>query len=113
MRLNRFLALAGIASRRGSEEFIVSGRVTVNGKICTDLATQVADSDSIKVDGHLVRAQQFVYVLLNKPPDVLTTRSDEKSRRTIYDLLPRTLPKLAHVGRLDKESEGLLLLHCK
>jgi 23S rRNA pseudouridine2605 synthase len=110
MRLNRFLALAGIASRRGSEEFIVSGRVTVNGKICTDLATQVADSDSIKVDGHLVRAQQFVYVLLNKPPDVLTTRSDEKSRRTIYDLLPRTLPKLAHVGRLDKESEGLLLL---
>jgi len=110
MRLNRFLALAGIASRRGSEKFIRDGRVSVNGKVCTDFSTRIAPSDHVKVEGRPVRAREFVYILLNKPPDYLTTRADEKSRKTIYDLLPDKLPKLAHVGRLDKESEGLLLL---
>ena len=110
MRLNRFLALAGVASRRGAEEFIRHGRVTVNGALSTELATQVEPTDQVKVDGHLVRTQAFVYLLLNKPADYVTTRSDERSRKTIYDLLPGDLPHLAHVGRLDKESEGLLLL---
>src|ERR1700757_1114449 len=110
MRLNRFLALAGIASRRGAEAFIRDGRVSVNGKICTDLSTQVVSSDHVKVEGRPVRAREFVYIFLNKPRDYLTTRSDERSRKTIFDLLPSKLPKLAHVGRLDKESEGLLLL---
>jgi 23S rRNA pseudouridine2605 synthase len=110
VRLNRFLALAGISSRRGAEEFIRHGRVTLNGALSTDLATQVAPSDQVRVDGHLVRTQDFIYLLLNKPPDFLATRSDERSRKTIYDLLPGDLPNLAHVGRLDKESEGLLLL---
>ena len=110
MRLNRFLALAGLSSRRGAEEYIRHGRVTVNGQLSTNLATQVAPSDQVKVDGQTVRTQEFVYLLLNKPPDYLTTRSDERSRKTIYDLLPPDLPNLAHVGRLDKESEGLLLL---
>ena len=110
MRLNRFLALAGLSSRRGAEEYIRHGRVTVNGQLSTNLATQVAPSDQVKVDGQTVRTQEFVYLLLNKPADFLTTRSDERSRKTIYDLLPADLPNLAHVGRLDKESEGLLLL---
>jgi 23S rRNA pseudouridine2605 synthase len=110
VRLNRFLALAGISSRRGAEEFILHGRVTLNGALITDLATQVAPSDQVRVDGHLVRTQDFIYLMLNKPPDFLATRSDERSRKTIYDLLPGDLPNLAHVGRLDKESEGLLLL---
>jgi 23S rRNA pseudouridine2605 synthase len=110
MRLNRYLALAGLASRRGAEEFIVGGRVTINGRLCTDLATQVNETDSIKVDGRPLRPHDFLYLLLKKPAGVLTTRSDEKSRKTIYDLLPPALPKLAHVGRLDRESEGLLLL---
>jgi 23S rRNA pseudouridine2605 synthase len=110
MRLNRFLALAGIASRRGAEEFIRDGRVTVNGKVCTDFSTRVTASDQVKVEGQTVKAKEFIYILLNKPRDFLTTRSDEKSRKTIYDLLPPKLPELAHVGRLDKESEGLLLL---
>jgi 23S rRNA pseudouridine2605 synthase len=110
MRLNRFLALAGIASRRGAEEFIRDGRVTVNGTVCTDLSTQISTTDHVKVEGRLVRAGEYIYLLLNKPPDYLTTRSDEMSRKTIYELLPRGLPRLAHVGRLDKESEGLLLL---
>ena len=110
MRLNRFLALAGISSRRGAEEYIRHGRVTVNGELKTELATLVTPSDLVRVDGHIVRTQQFIYLLLNKPADFLTTRSDERSRKTIYDLLPGDLPSLAHVGRLDKESEGLLLL---
>ena len=110
MRLNRFLALAGLSSRRGAEEYIRHGRVTVNGELKTDLATQVAFSDHVRVDGQVVRTQEFVYLLLNKPADFLTTRSDERSRKTIYQLLPGDLPNLAHVGRLDKESEGLLLL---
>jgi 23S rRNA pseudouridine2605 synthase len=110
VRLNRFLALSGVSSRRGAEEYIRHGRVTVNGQLSTNLATQVAPSDQVKVDGKIVRTQEFVYLLLHKPADYLTTRSDERSRKTIYDLLPGGLPKLAHVGRLDKESEGLLLL---
>jgi 23S rRNA pseudouridine2605 synthase len=110
VRLNRFLALAGLSSRRGAEEYIRHGRVTVNGELKTDLATQVAFSDQVRVDGQVVRTQEFVYLLLNKPADFLTTRSDERSRKTIYQLLPGDLPNLAHVGRLDKESEGLLLL---
>src|ERR1700730_11948587 len=110
VRLNRFLALAGVSSRRGAEEYIRHGRVTVNGKLSTDLATQVAASDKVRVDGHIVRTQEFIYLLLNKPADFLTTRSDERSRKTIYDLLRSDLPNLAHVGRLDRESEGLLLL---
>jgi len=84
--------------------------VTVNGALNTDLATQVDPSDHVRVDGKIVRSQEFIYLLLNKPVDFLTTRSDERSRKTIYDLLPGDLSNLAHVGRLDKESEGLLLL---
>lgn len=110
MRLNRFLALAGISSRRGAEAFIRDGLVSVNGKVCTDFSTQIAPADHVKVQGRPVRARELVYILLNKPRDFLTTRADERSRKTIYDLLPGKLPKLAHVGRLDRESEGLLLL---
>jgi 23S rRNA pseudouridine2605 synthase len=110
MRLNRFLALAGVSSRRGAEEFIRDGRVTVNGTVCTDFSMQVFSSDRVKVEGRLIRAGEYHYLLLNKPRNFLSTRADEKSRRSIYDLLPASLPKLAHVGRLDLESEGLLLL---
>ena len=110
MRLNRFLALAGISSRRGAEKYIRDGRVTVNGELITDLARQVSPSDRVRVDGRVVQTKELIYLLLNKPADFVTTRSDEGSRKTIYSLLPESLPGLAHVGRLDKESEGLLLL---
>jgi 23S rRNA pseudouridine2605 synthase len=110
MRLNRFLALAGVASRRGAEGIILDGRVSVNGATSTDLATQVSPDDQVRVGGRIVRTRELVYILLNKPRNYLTTRSDERSRKTIYELLPRHALNLAHVGRLDKESEGLLLL---
>jgi 23S rRNA pseudouridine2605 synthase len=108
--LNRFLALAGISSRRGAEKYIRDGRVTVNGEVITDLAIRVSPSDRVRVDGRTVQSKEFIYLLLNKPADFITTHSEEGSRKTIYSLLPENLQNLAHVGRLDKESEGLLLL---
>lgn len=110
MRLNKFLASAGLGSRRGCEVLIRDGRVTVNGKTCTDLATQVHESDAVKADGRLVRPESQMTLLLNKPRGYLCTRADTHDRKTIYDLIPGNFPRLAHVGRLDKESEGLILL---
>jgi 23S rRNA pseudouridine2605 synthase len=110
MRLNRYLAQSGVASRRAVEEIILEGRVTVNGAVCTELSRQVAPTDSVKVDGKLVRPTEPIYVLLNKPVDYVTTRSDDRSRPTIYQLLPKNFHQLAHVGRLDIDSEGLLIL---
>ncbi|MFZ0504261.1 MAG: pseudouridine synthase [Chthoniobacterales bacterium] len=110
MRLNRYLAQSGIASRRAVEEIILAGRITVKGAVCTELSRQVAPTDSVKVDGKLVRPTEPIYVLLNKPVDYVTTRSDDRSRPTIYQLLPKNFHQLAHVGRLDIDSEGLLIL---
>jgi 23S rRNA pseudouridine2605 synthase len=110
VRLNRYLAQSGVASRRAVEEIILAGRVTINGAVCAELSSQVISKDSVKVDGKLVRPAESIYVLLNKPVDYVTTRSDDRARQTIYELLPRNLHQLAHVGRLDIDSEGLLIL---
>jgi 23S rRNA pseudouridine2605 synthase len=110
MRLNRYLAQSGVASRRAVEELILAGRVAINGAICIELGRQVEPTDSVKVDGKIVRPDELLYVLLNKPVDYVSTRSDDRSRSTIYDLLPKKLQQLAHVGRLDIDSEGLLIL---
>lgn len=110
MRLNRFLAHAGVASRRSSEDLIRAGRVTVNGALVTNLATQVSEKDAVKVDGRLLRTQQSLTALLHKPAGYVCSASDEAGRKTIFDLLPRNWPRLFHVGRLDKESEGLLIV---
>lgn len=110
MRLNRFLASAGLGSRRGVEELITSGQVRVNGKVVTDLATQVGPDDAVKVGSRLLRAEQKITVLLNKPPGYVCSASDERDRKTIFDLLPANWPRVYHVGRLDKDSEGLLLV---
>lgn len=110
MRLNRYLASAGLGSRRGCEQLILEGRVTVNGQVRTDLGTQVGERDAVKVNGKLVHSQKPLYVLLNKPVGYLCTASDTHQRRTIFDLLPPEWPRLFHVGRLDKESCGLLIL---
>jgi 23S rRNA pseudouridine2605 synthase len=110
MRLNRFLASAGLGSRRGVEELITTGQVRVNGRVVTDLATQVGPDDAVKVGSRLLRAEQKITVLLNKPPGYVCTASDERDRKTIFQLLPPNWPRLYHVGRLDKDSEGLLLV---
>jgi len=110
MRLNRFLAAAGLGSRRSCERLIADGHVSVNGSRVEKLATVIADGDDVRVDGRQVRVARPVYVLFNKPRGVVVTRSDERGRHTVYDFLPPEFSTLFHVGRLDKESEGLLLL---
>ena len=110
MRLNRFLAAAGLGSRRSCEELIATGAVVINGSRVDKLATVVGDGDDVRVHGRIIRVARPVYVLFHKPRGFVVTRSDERGRRTIYDLLPPEFTTLFHVGRLDKESEGLLLL---
>ena len=110
MRLNRFLAAAGVASRRGADELIASGRVTVNGKTCTDFHFQPAATDHVKLNGKIVRQRAHVYLALNKPPSFVCTRRDPHVTDTIFDLLPPKFSTLNYVGRLDAQSEGLLLL---
>lgn len=110
MRLNRFLASAGLGSRRGVETLIREGRVKINGRVIEDLATQVAPQDVVKVGQKVVRAEPILHVLLYKPRGFLVTASDELERRTIFNCLPPEWPRVFHVGRLDRESEGLLIL---
>lgn len=111
-RLQKLLAAGGIASRRKAEELITSGRVTVNGKIVTELGTK-ADfgKDKIAVDGKPVeRKERKIYVMLNKPEGYLCTVTDTHGRPTVLDLLPDWHVRLYPVGRLDMDSSGLLLL---
>lgn len=110
MRLNRFLSLCGLGSRRGVENLVREGRVTVNGSVVNELAVQIGDDDAVTVDGRPVRPEKPIVLVLNKPKGYLCTREDTHERATIYDLLPLRFQKLHHVGRLDKDSEGLILL---
>jgi 23S rRNA pseudouridine2605 synthase len=110
VRLNRFLATAGLGSRRHCDELIGAGRVTVNGQPCTNFGTQVSERDHIKVGHKLVRPKESLTILLHKPAGFVSTRRDPHARDTIFDLLPPKFSRLFNVGRLDAQSEGLLLL---
>lgn len=110
MRLNRFLASAGLGSRRSVEELILTEQVRINGKVVTDLATQVQPGDAVKVGRRLVHSELPLTAVLYKPRGYICSKSDEQGRKTIFDLLPHNWPRVFHVGRLDKESEGLLLV---
>jgi 23S rRNA pseudouridine2605 synthase len=110
MRLNRFLAAAGVASRRKCDELISTGRVTINGRVCTDFSAQPTERDHVKVKGKLVRTERPMTIVINKPAGFVSTRSDPHARNTIFDLLPPKFPRLFNIGRLDTQSEGLLLL---
>ncbi|HOE95814.1 MAG TPA: pseudouridine synthase [Candidatus Sumerlaeota bacterium] len=112
MRLNRFLAAAGLGSRRAVEQMIRDGRVAVNGQTVTQLATQVDERrDRVELDGRPVRpAAQTLYLMLNKPRGYDVTRGGRHHHRRVYDLLPREVhPSVQAVGRLDRNSTGLLL----
>ncbi len=114
MRLNRHLAAAGFGSRRSVEDLIRDGRVRVNGRVVTDLATTVEPGDAVAVGSRVARAPELVHLLFHKPKHVLCSTQDEtgEGRSTVFSLLPRDLglPRLFTVGRLDYDSEGLLLL---
>jgi 23S rRNA pseudouridine2605 synthase len=111
-RLQKILAQAGIASRRQSEQIILEGRVTVNGKVVTELGSKADfERDHIKVDGRLLHApKRHVYIALNKPDSTVTTVSDPQGRTTVMQLLRNVKDRVYPVGRLDYHSEGLLLL---
>jgi 23S rRNA pseudouridine2605 synthase len=111
VRLQKFLAQAGVASRRGSEELIVAGRVTINGRAATELGVRVDPArDDVRVDGRRVRPATEQWFALHKPRGYLSTRSDPEGRRTLYELVPPPMRRLFYVGRLDFDSEGLVLL---
>ena len=110
MRLNRYLSQCGIASRRGAEQIILEGRVSINGHVITNLATQVSPEDKVVVDGKPVQAELPIVIAINKPRGYICSHGDTHERMTIYDLLPLKYQNLHHVGRLDKESEGLILM---
>ncbi len=112
VRLQKLIAGTGLASRRKAEELITSGRVTINGSVVRELGTKVdPDRDHVKVDGkHLRAAQPYVYVLLNKPKNVMSTLDDPEGRPTVKDFLRGVTVRVFPVGRLDFDSEGLMLL---
>jgi len=110
LRLNRFLAAAGIGSRRHCDELIAAGRVTINGQTCTNFSAQPGERDHVKVDGKLVRAERPLHIIFHKPAGFVSTRKDPRARDTIFELLPAKFPRLFNVGRLDAQSEGLLIL---
>lgn len=111
VRLQKFLAEAGLASRRASEQVIVAGRVTVNGRVASQLGCKVdPQHDRVAVDGRLLTRKRKLYVALNKPPGYICTRGTEDDRKRIGDLLPREWTELFSVGRLDYQSEGLIFL---
>lgn len=110
LRLNRFLAAAGVGSRRHCDELIAAGRVTINGRVVTDFSAQPNESDHVKVAGKMVRPERRLDIILHKPAGFVSTRRDPHARDTIFDLLPPHFPRLFNVGRLDAQSEGILIL---
>jgi 23S rRNA pseudouridine2605 synthase len=110
MRFNRFLAAAGVGSRRHCDELIATGRVAINGKVCTDFSAQPTPRDHVKVDGKLVHAGSLLTIMLHKPAGFVSTRKDVHARDTIFELLPRKFSHLFNIGRLDAQTEGLILL---
>ena len=110
VRLNKYIADSGITSRRKSEELILEGRISVNGKIVKELSHKVdPDNDEVKFDGEKISPQRHLYFLMNKPKGVITSTSDERNRKTVVDLI-KTKDKIFPVGRLDYNSTGVLLL---
>ncbi len=110
IRLQKYLAQCGVASRRKAEEYILAGRVRVNGKIVNEVGTKVSAGDKVEFDGQEVATEVFGVVLLYKPLDVITTRSDTHDRATIMDLLPPEYQTYFPVGRLDQDTTGLVIM---
>ncbi len=110
MRLNRFIANAGVCSRREADKFIAAGLVTVNGKTTTELGVKVKMTDDVRFDGRKLNAEKKVYLLLNKPKDYVTTTGDPHADRTVMDLIRDACEERVYpVGRLDKSTTGVLL----
>lgn len=110
IRLNRFIANAGICSRRDADKLIQEGEITVNGKIITELGTKIKPSDKVKYRNKALHREKFAYVLLNKPKDFITTMDDPENRKTVMSLVKKASnARIYPVGRLDRNTTGLLL----
>ena len=110
MRINKYIAQSGFCSRRKADEYILSGKVKVNGVVITMLGFEIRTKDKVTVEGKFIKADKLEYYKFYKPTGYITTKSDEKGRRTIYDILPKEYHHLNPVGRLDKDSSGLIIL---
>ncbi len=111
LRLNRFIAMSGVCSRREADELIKAGKVKVNGEVVTEMGVTVSPDASVEYDGKMLKAEKKVYVLLNKPKDTVTTTDDPEGRRTVMDIVAGASPERIYpVGRLDRNTTGILLL---
>lgn len=111
MRINKYIAQCGIASRRKAEDIIKSKKVKVNGKVTTDLSTEIKDTDIVSIDNKTVKiVSNLVYYKLNKPKGYITSTSDDKDRKTVINLMRGIHYRVFPIGRLDYDTEGLLLL---
>ena len=110
VRLNKFIASSGLCSRRKADELIEQGVVKVNGTVVKELGFSVSTKDKVTVNGQPLKKSNLVYIKYYKPAGYITTMSDEKGRKTIYDILPQEVKDLKPVGRLDKDSTGLLIM---
>ncbi|MCX8079954.1 MAG: rRNA pseudouridine synthase [Bacteroidia bacterium] len=110
IRLNRYLSMAGICSRREADEYIKAGLVKVNGKVVDELGVKVKKTDKVTFNDKLITPEKKIYILLNKPKGYITTRNDEKGRKTVMDLVAHLATERVYpVGRLDRNTTGLLL----
>jgi len=111
IRLNKFIAHAGLCSRREADIYIAAGKVTVNGKMITEMGFKVRAKDSVVVNGQKILLEPFVYLLLNKPRNTITTTDDDRGRNTVLDEVEHaTGYRVYPVGRLDRNTTGLLVL---
>ncbi|MCQ2743581.1 MAG: rRNA pseudouridine synthase [bacterium] len=109
-RLNKYIASSGLCSRRKADELIEQGKVFVNDKVVNELGFQVSVKDKVVVEGKLIKPAKLEYYRFYKPAGYITTAEDEKSRKTIYDIIPPELKHLKPIGRLDKDSTGLIIM---
>ena len=110
MRINKYLAHCGVASRRKSEALILDGRITVNGRVMRDLSVTISDGDKVRLDDSLISIpRNFEYYILHKPKDYICTSSDELGRKNVTELI-KTNHRIYSVGRLDKDTTGLMII---
>ena len=110
IRLNKYISQSGLCSRRAADELIKKGKVQVNNKLCDQVGTKINKDDKVIVNKKLIKPEKNIYVLLNKPKDYISTNKDTHNRRVVFDLVKGINKRLFSVGRLDRQTTGLLLL---
>jgi 23S rRNA pseudouridine2605 synthase len=110
VRLNKYIASCGVTSRRGADKLIAEGKVTVNGALVTTMGGEIDESDDVRIDGKAIKPQADVYIMLNKPTGYICSCADDRGRKTVLDLIKGVEGRVFPVGRLDYDTEGLLIL---